>query len=99
MMPTLVPKVRGKRIEDRRVIVMALMQAAASDQSIEQLLTADEVAERLRVSRDWVWDHSSRRLPYLPVIRMSDGALRYRSSEIEEFLEERARAAQLRRRR
>jgi predicted DNA-binding transcriptional regulator AlpA len=78
---------------------MALMQAAASDQSIEQLLTADEVAERLRVSRDWVWDHSSRRLPYLPVIRMSDGALRYRSSEIEEFLEERARAAQLRRRR
>jgi predicted DNA-binding transcriptional regulator AlpA len=99
MMPTLVPKVRGKPIEDRRVIVMALMQAAASDQSIEQLLTADEVAERLRVSRDWVWDHSSRRLPYLPVIRMSDGALRYRSSEIEEFLEERARAAQLRRRR
>lgn len=78
---------------------MALMQAAASDQAIEQLLTADEVAERLRVSRDWVWDHSSRRLPYLPVIRMSDGALRYRSSEIEEFLEERARAAQLRRRR
>jgi predicted DNA-binding transcriptional regulator AlpA len=76
---------------------MALMQAAVSDQVIEQLLTADEVAERLRVSRDWVWDHSSRRLPYLPVIRMSDGALRYRSSEIEEFLNERAQAAQLRR--
>jgi len=75
------------------------MQAAVSDQVIEQLLTADEVAERLRVSRDWVWDHSSRRLPYLPVIRMSDGALRYRSSEIEEFLNERAQAAQLRRKR
>jgi predicted DNA-binding transcriptional regulator AlpA len=78
---------------------MALMQAAVSDQAIEQLLTAEEVAERLRVSRDWVWDHSSRRLPFLPVIRMSDGALRYRSSEIEEFLSERARAAQLRRKR
>jgi predicted DNA-binding transcriptional regulator AlpA len=78
---------------------MALMQAAVSDQVIEQLLTADEVAERLRVSRDWVWDHSSRRLPYLPVIRMSDGALRYRSSQIEEFLNERAQAAQLRRKR
>ena len=78
---------------------MALMQAAVSDQVIEQLLTADEVAERLRVSRDWVWDHSSRRLPYLPVIRMSDGALRYRSSEIEDFLNERAQAAQLRRKR
>lgn len=78
---------------------MALMQAAVSDQALEQLLTADEVAERLRVSRDWVWDHSSRRLPYLPVIRMSDGALRYRSSEIEEFLNERAQAAHLRRKR
>lgn len=78
---------------------MALMQGAVSDRVIEPLLTADEVAERLRVSRDWVWDHSSRRLPYLPVIRMSDGALRYRPSEIEEFLNERAQATQLRRKR
>jgi hypothetical protein len=38
------------------------------------LLTAEEVALMLKVSKDWVWDHSSRRLPYLPVIRMSDGA-------------------------
>jgi predicted DNA-binding transcriptional regulator AlpA len=78
---------------------MAVMQGAVSDQAIEQLLTADEVAERLRVSRDWVWDHSSRRLPYLPVIRMSDGALRYRPSEIQEFLNERARATEIRRKR
>jgi predicted DNA-binding transcriptional regulator AlpA len=79
---------------------MGAMQGATfSDRAIEPLLTADEVAERLRVSRDWVWDHSSRRLPYLPVIRMSDGALRYRPSEIEEFLNERVRAAQLRRKR
>ena len=79
---------------------MGVMQGATfSDRVIEPLLTADEVAERLRVSRDWVWDHSSRRLPYLPVIRMSDGALRYRPSEIEEFLNERVRAAQLRRKR
>jgi predicted DNA-binding transcriptional regulator AlpA len=67
--------------------------------SVEPLLTAEEVAERLKVSRDWVWDHSSRRLPYLPVIRMSDGALRYRASEIDEFLTERARASNLRRKR
>jgi predicted DNA-binding transcriptional regulator AlpA len=78
---------------------MAVMQGAVSDQAIEPLLTADEVAERLRVSRDWVWDHSSRRLPYLPVIRMSDGALRYRPSEIQEFLNERARATEIRRKR
>lgn len=65
----------------------------------DSLMTAEEVALRLRVSKDWVWDHSSRRTPYLPVIRMSDGALRYRLSGIEEFLKERERASSLRRKR
>ena len=74
-------------------------QRVTAEEVADPLLTVDDVARRLNVSRDWVWDHSSRRLPYLPVIRMSDGALRYRSSEIEEFLNERARAAQLHRRR
>ena len=57
--------------------------------SLDPLLTADEVAARLRVSKDWVWDHSSRKTPRLPVIRMGDGALRYRSSAIEAFISER----------
>ena len=65
----------------------------------DPLLTAEEVAAKLKVSTDWVWDHSSRRLPYLPVIRMSDGVLRYRASGIEEFLQERERASNMRRRR
>jgi predicted DNA-binding transcriptional regulator AlpA len=78
---------------------MALAQTAEQRPSIEPLLTAEAVAERLKVSRDWVWDHSSRRLPYLPVIRMSDGALRYRASQIEEFLGERERVSNLRRKR
>ena len=72
------------------------MPAAGPD---DLLLTAEEVALKLRVSKDWVWDHSSRRTPYLPVIRMSDGALRYRPSGIEEFLKERERASCLRRKR
>jgi hypothetical protein len=62
-------------------------------EAVDLLLTAEEVALRLRVSKDWVWDHSSRRLPYLPVIRMSDGALRYRASKIEEFINDRERLA------
>lgn len=65
---------------------------------IDTLLTAEEVALKLKVSKDWVWDHSSRRSPYLPVIRMSDGALRYRARGIEEFLNERERASGPRRR-
>jgi predicted DNA-binding transcriptional regulator AlpA len=80
-------------------MVMALAQIAEQTPSIDPLLTAEAVAELLKVSRDWVWDHSSRRLPYLPVIRMSDGALRYRASQIEEFLSERERVSNLRRKR
>lgn len=75
---------------------MPLMQEIGP---VDPLLTAEEVAAKLKVSTDWVWDHSSRRLPYLPVIRMSDGALRYRSSGIEEFLRERERVSLLRRKR
>src|SRR5271154_6626938 len=64
----------------------------------EPLLTADDVAKRLNVSTDWVWDHSSRKKPLLPVIRMGDGALRYRASGIEAFIDERERMSALRRR-
>src|SRR5580658_2990265 len=65
---------------------------------LEPLLTAEDVARRLNVSTDWVWDHSSRRKPLLPVIRMGDGALRYRASGIEAFIDERERMSAMRRR-
>jgi predicted DNA-binding transcriptional regulator AlpA len=78
---------------------MNSMPAIQSLGAGDPLLTAEEVAAKLKVSTDWVWDHSSRRLPYLPVIRMSDGALRYRASGIEEFLREREHASNLRRKR
>jgi predicted DNA-binding transcriptional regulator AlpA len=65
----------------------------------DPLLTVDDVAERLNVTKDWVWDHSSRKAPYLPVIRIGDGTLRYRFSQIEEFVNERERLSVLRRKR
>src|SRR5579859_1393266 len=57
------------------------------------LLTSEQVAERLNVSIDWVRDHSSRKNPRLPVIRLGGGPgrkglLRYRASEIEKFISE-----------
>jgi len=67
--------------------------------SCDDLLTVQEVAARLNVTKDWVWDHSSRKAPHLPVIRMGDGTLRYRASRIEEFIDERERLTNLRRRR
>jgi hypothetical protein len=62
----------------------------------DPLLTPQQVAERLKTSLDWVWDHSSRKMPLLPVIRFADGPgragmLRYRASKIEEFIEEQER--------
>ena len=65
----------------------------------DQLLTAEDVAHRLNVSTDWVWDHSSRKAPYLPVIRIGDGTLRYRLTQIEEFVSERERLSFMHRKR
>jgi len=76
---------------------MNSMPAMQEMEAVDSLLTVEDVAERLRVSRDWVWDHSSRKAPYLPVIRMSDGVLRYRESQIAEFVNERERLSSLRR--
>lgn len=59
--------------------------------SSDPLLTANDVGRRLNVSRDWVWDHCSRKKPKLPFIRMGDGALRFRASAIEAFIDERER--------
>ena len=79
-------------------IGLGLRKPPRSVTEFEPLLTADEVAKRLNVSTDWVWDHSSRRKPLLPVIRMGDGTLRYRPSGIEAFVDEQERRSVLRRR-
>jgi len=61
--------------------------------AFDPLWTPEQVAQRLNVSPDWVRDHSSRKEPRLPVIRLGGGPvraglLRYRASEIEKFIEE-----------
>lgn len=65
----------------------------------EVLLDAVDVSIRLKVSEDWVWDHSSRRAPFLPAIWLSDGVLRFKPSKIAEFIDERERLSAKRRRR
>ena len=78
---------------------MAFAASVQQMPSRDVLLTVEDVAQRLNVTKDWVWDHSSRKAPYLPVIRMSDGVLRYRLSEVEEFVSERERLSAIRRKR
>ncbi len=90
---------RRKGIAAALEIPMALTAMVQQMPLREPLLTVEDVAQRLNVTKDWVWDHSSRKAPYLPVIRMSDGVLRYRWSEVEEFVNERERLSSLRRKR
>jgi excisionase family DNA binding protein len=57
----------------------------------ERLLTPKEVAEWLRVSVSWVLDHAlRRRRPYLPSFKLGK-AVRFRTEDVEEFIEECAR--------
>jgi hypothetical protein len=65
----------------------------AEGRSADPLWTPEQVAMRLNVSPDWVRDHSSRKEPRLPVIKLGGGPgraglLRYRASEIEKFIAE-----------
>ena len=60
---------------------------------IDPLWTPEQVARELNVSPAWVRDHSSRKEPRLPVIRLGSGPgraglLRYRASQIEKFIAE-----------
>jgi hypothetical protein len=61
--------------------------------SFDPLLTPEQVAEWLNTSVDWVHDHSSRKEPRLPVIRLGGGPgraglLRYRASAIRKFIDD-----------
>ena len=62
-------------------------EKSVSVQIPERLLTPKEVAEILSVSVAWVLDHSSRRRPYLPAIRLGK-AVRFRRSDVEVFIQE-----------
>ncbi len=58
-------------------------------ETAERLLTADDVAARLCVSRAWVHDHAKRRQPRLPVVRLGGdrkALLRFRAEDIERFI-------------
>ena len=56
----------------------------------DQLLTINEVAEWLGVSKAWVYDHATRKKPFLPCVRFGE-LTRFRREEIEGFIQEHAR--------
>jgi predicted DNA-binding transcriptional regulator AlpA len=60
----------------------------APDYNSNPLLTLDQVAAHLGVSKAWVRDHATRRNPRIPVVRFGDrrAVLRFRPQDIEQFI-------------
>jgi predicted DNA-binding transcriptional regulator AlpA len=54
------------------------------------LLTLDEVAVQLGVSKAWARDHATRRNPRIPVVRLGGkrALLRFRPQDVEQFITE-----------
>jgi predicted DNA-binding transcriptional regulator AlpA len=54
------------------------------------LLSLDDVATMLQVSKAWVRDHCTRRSPRLPVVRFGGrrAVLRFRRQDVEQFISE-----------
>lgn len=52
------------------------------------LLSLDQVADWLGVSKDWVRDHATRRNPRIPVVRLGGkrALLRFRPEDVEQFI-------------
>ena len=51
------------------------------------LLTPQDVARRLQVSVAWVRDHSTRKHPRLPVVRVG-GLLRYHPTDLDRWIQD-----------
>jgi len=67
--------------EDHSTLPYSIQSAA--------LLTLDQVAAQLGVSKAWVRDHATRRNPRIPVVRFGDrrAVLRFRPQDVVRFIE------------
>jgi hypothetical protein len=70
------------RLSALRDEVVAHLVALQNGREEDRLLSADEAAARLSVTKDWL-----RRRPHLPfVVKLSDGVVRYSSVGIDRFI-------------
>jgi len=59
-----------------------------------RLLTAREVSAILGMSTRWVLAHASRsRRPYIPSVRFGERSVRFRSEDVQRFIDEARQAA------
>ena len=57
---------------------------------MERLLTVEEVAKILNVSAAWVYDHTARKRPRIPSVRLGK-VVRFHPSDVEQFIREMTR--------
>jgi excisionase family DNA binding protein len=76
----------------------ASLQSVPDLLATEYLLDVEEVARRLNVSPQWVRDHSTRRTPKLPCVRLGS-LLRFRPRDVDTFIEQQSQLPPWRRRR
>ena len=53
----------------------------------DRLMTAEQVAAILSVSTAWVYDHTARKRPLLPSVRLGR-VVRFRLEDVRKFIEE-----------
>jgi excisionase family DNA binding protein len=68
---------------------------AGVDDALDELLTVDDVAALLKVSRSWVYEHTRTRVPRidrLPAVKIGK-YVRFQSRAVRDFLAKRSRFA------
>lgn len=88
----------GINAEKEHIVMSASLQSVPELSPTEYLLDVEEVARRLNVSPQWVRDHSTRRTPKLPCVRLGS-LLRFRPKDVDTFIEQQSQLPPWRRRR
>jgi predicted DNA-binding transcriptional regulator AlpA len=57
------------------------------NQNDERLLNARQVADKLGVSERFIWDHTTRRSPRIPAVKLGK-LIRYRRADVDNFMAE-----------
>ena len=89
----------GPHLDRNAVRQVELAARAAHPNKLEggldELLTVDDVAALLKVSRSWVYEHTRRRVPHmdrLPFVKIGK-YVRFQSRAVGDFLAKRSRIA------
>ena len=91
--PAEIPAVVGELERAKAILLARLTQQPVENHRSDDLLTADQVAERLQVDKRWVYAHKEK----LGVISLSRKQLRFPISAVDAYIRRRKAASERRR--